>query len=148
MNVSAEVERSGERLHVLVVDDDQALMTGLVGLVADEGFSVEGALSAEEGLERVAARRPDIVLLDLVLPRMSGYQFMEALVTVCGRSRPKVVVLSAAERLDLARTRLGAEAYLAKPADPDRLRAALRRLSLPLRRARERVSCAVSARSV
>lgn len=135
-------------LHVLVVDDDEALVAGLLGLLEAEGFQAEGALTAEAGLERIEVRRPDIVLLDLVLPRMSGYQFMEALVTRCGRSRPKVIVMSAAERLDLARARLGAEGYIAKPADPERLRAALRRVALPLHRARARVSCGTVQRSV
>lgn len=125
-------------LRVLVVDDDELLVGGLLALLEAEGFDAEGALTAEAGLERIAERRPDIVLLDLMLPRMSGYQFMEALVTRCGRSRPKVIVMSAAHRLDLARARLGAEGYIAKPAEPDRLRAALRRVALPLYRARTR----------
>ena len=135
-------------LHVLVVDDDTMLVDGLVALVSGEGSSVAAAYSAEDGLERMAERRPDIILLDLVLPGMSGYQFMEAVVQRYGRARPKVVVLSAAERLDLARARLGAEAYLAKPADPERLRAALSRLSLPLWRARQRTACSAAVWSV
>jgi two-component system response regulator (stage 0 sporulation protein A) len=82
----------------------------------------------------LAERQPDIIILDLVLPRMDGYEFMEALAQRFGRGRPKVIVLSAAERLDLARVRLGADAYIAKPFDVERLRAALSRLAVTLLR--------------
>ena len=58
---------------------------------------------------------------------------MERLVLQVGGGRPKVIVLSGRERLSLAQARLDAEAYLQKPLDPERMRAALQRLVLPAR---------------
>lgn len=120
--------------HVLVVEDDRALREALVAFVRREGYSAQGAGDGEEGLAALDTRQPDVIILDLVLPRMDGYEFMEALAQRFGRGRPKVVVVSAAERLDLARVRLGADAYIAKPFDVERLRAALLRLTVPLQR--------------
>lgn len=127
-------ESGGVVPHVLVVEDDVSLQDGLCALIRSEGFTADGAADGLAALAAMARRRPDIVVLDLVLPRMDGYQFMEALVQRHGRGRPKVVVMSAAERLDLARARMDAEAYIAKPADGERLRAALKRLALGVRR--------------
>jgi DNA-binding response OmpR family regulator len=120
--------------HVLVVEDDRPLREALCTFVSREGYEATGACDGVAALEALTARRPDIIILDLVLPRMDGYQFMEALALRFGRGRPRVLVLSAAERLDLARARLGAEAYIAKPFDIERLRAALLRLARPLQR--------------
>lgn len=124
-------EREGGMGHVLIVEDELPLRRAIAAFVSAEGWTVEEAGDGEEAVAAVARSRPDVVLLDLVLPRMDGYEFMGELARRYGRGRPPVIVLSAAERLDLARARLGAEAYIAKPFDPDRLRAALARLSLP-----------------
>lgn len=124
-----------DRAHVLIVEDDRPLREALCSFTAREGYSSEGAGDGEAALTALERHRPDVIILDLVLPKMDGYQFMEALAVKLGRGRPKVIVLSAAERLDLAQARLGADAYIAKPFDVERLRAALSRLSMPRRRA-------------
>lgn len=100
----------------------------LVAFLAHEGYVAEEAGDGELALRALERQRPDLVLLDLILPKVDGFQVMEALAQRYGRGRPPVIVLSADQRLDLARVRLGAEAYLAKPFDPDRMRAALARL--------------------
>ncbi len=121
---------------MLVVEDDRGLREALVLFVQDEGFLAEAAEDGVEGLFSLEWRPADVIILDLALPRMDGYEFMEALALRFGRGRPKVIVLSGAERLDLARARLGAEAYLSKPFDVERLRAALARLSAARRAVR------------
>lgn len=121
-------------MHVLVIEDDRPLRDALCIFCGREGYSAEGVGDGEAALEALGRRRPDIIILDLVLPKMDGYKFMELLAARQGRGRPKVVVLSAAERLDLARVRLGADAYIAKPFDVERLRAALSRLAMTTQR--------------
>jgi two-component system OmpR family response regulator len=64
--------------YVLVVDDDPAIR-GLVGdALRDEGFSVDLAAHGREALEAMRARRPATVVLDLMMPIMDGFSFMEA----------------------------------------------------------------------
>lgn len=123
-----------ERPHLLVVEDDTILLASLCTFVRREGYSVQGVTNGASALAEVSVRRPDIIVLDLAMPVMDGYEFMERLTSQLGRGRPKVVVLSGSDRLDLAQARLGADAYIAKPFDPDRMRAALHRLAVPSRR--------------
>jgi two-component system response regulator MprA len=120
--------------HVLVVEDDGPLRESLCHFIEREGYSAQGAGDGETGLDAMERHLPDIIVLDLLLGRMDGFAFMERLAERYGRGRPKVIVLSGTERLDLARVRLGAEAYISKPFDVDRLRAALSRLAVTARR--------------
>jgi DNA-binding NarL/FixJ family response regulator len=114
---------SGGRLatgtvEVLVVDDDPTVRTLLrVVLGRDERFSVVGEASdGQLGVEAVRERRPDVVLLDLLMPRMSGYEALPAI----RRDSPgsMVVVLSSLSAVDEAETsrEAGAFAFLEKSA--------------------------------
>ena len=115
---------------VLVVDDEveirRALRTGLGG----HGFEVEAVAGGQEALTAAAARRPDVVLLDLGLPDLDGFQVLTQLRE---RSRAAVIVLSvmADERDKVRALDLGADDYLVKPFGLDellaRIRAVLRR---------------------
>ena len=119
---------SGDR--VLVVDDEPQILRALETTLRGAGYAVETAASAEEALARAAARPPDAVILDLVLPDGSG-------VDVCRElrswSRAPILVLSvvADERDKVAALDAGADDYVTKPFGVDellaRLRAALRR---------------------
>jgi two-component system, OmpR family, KDP operon response regulator KdpE len=110
---------------ILVVDDEveirRALKTGLI----DHGFEVEAAASGEEGLAAAAARRPDVVLLDLGLPGLDGFAVLTLLRE---RSRAAVIVLSvmADERDKVRALDLGADDYLVKPFGLEELLARIR----------------------
>jgi len=69
---------------VLVVDDDADLREMLVRTLAREGWTAATAVDGREGLEKVAARKPDLILLDLMMPRMDGFEFVAEL-----RQRPE-----------------------------------------------------------
>jgi DNA-binding response OmpR family regulator len=58
---------------VLVVEDDPAILTGLVDLLEGEGFAVEQAVTGTAALARHAQAAPDIILLDVMIPEKSGY---------------------------------------------------------------------------
>jgi two-component system, OmpR family, KDP operon response regulator KdpE len=110
---------------VLVIDDEveirRALRTGLT----DHGFEVDVAAAGEEGLAAAAARRPDIVLLDLGLPDLDGFAVLTRLRE---RSRAAVIVLSvmADERDKVRALDLGADDYLVKPFGLEELLARIR----------------------
>jgi two-component system KDP operon response regulator KdpE len=119
---------SGQR--VLVVDDEPQIVRGLRVILRDAGYEVEAATTKQEALDAVAARPPDAVVLDLVLPDGSG-------VDVCAEIRTwsglPILVLSAVgdEREKVRALDVGADDYITKPFGTDellaRLRAALRR---------------------
>jgi two-component system, OmpR family, KDP operon response regulator KdpE len=110
---------------VLVIDDEveirRALRTGLT----DHGFEVEAVASGEEGLTVAAARRPDVVLLDLGLPGLDGFAVLTRLRE---HSRAAVIVLSvmADERDKVRALDLGADDYLVKPFGLEELLARIR----------------------
>jgi CheY-like chemotaxis protein len=63
---------------VLVVDDDRDIRELLVELLASEGYEVASAPDGRRALAEARARRPDVILLDLMMPVMSGWEFREA----------------------------------------------------------------------
>jgi CheY-like chemotaxis protein len=100
---------------ILVVEDDETLRETLTEVLADEGHDVRGAAHGYEALERLDEWSADLIVLDLMMPRMDAFEFREH-----QRHRPdaattKVMVLSAARELESAADRLGADAWLAKP---------------------------------
>jgi CheY-like chemotaxis protein len=129
-------EGDGPRPFVLVVEDEAPVRKALRTFISREGYEVDAAADGVEALEKMSEHRPDIIVLDLRLPRMDGYQLLEALAARYGWGRPKVLVLTGLQQLDLAAIRVGADAYIQKPFDPERMRAALARLALPLRAVR------------
>ena len=63
---------------VLVVDDEPDLRLFIKTVLEDAGFEVALAANGKEALERMTEKKPDVISLDLVMPKMSGYQFLEA----------------------------------------------------------------------
>ena len=102
---------------VLVVEDQLQVRRVLESALTQAGATVLVAEDGEEALEVVRARRPDLILLDLYMPSMNGWQFLEQLPSA-GRQPPPPVVLqtSADDYPSLQRARrLGVAAYVSKP---------------------------------
>ena len=115
---------------ILVVEDDEAIRGLVSEVLRDDGYDVSEASNGIEALEAVSARRPDLIVLDLMMPVMDGWTFVEE----CRRSRRceqvPIVVTSAAH--DLPRTAerlrsLGVRTCLSKPFDVDGLLALVER---------------------
>jgi two-component system, OmpR family, KDP operon response regulator KdpE len=115
---------------VLVVDDEPQIVRGLKIILRNAGYAVEAAETKEQALAALAARPPDAVVLDLVLPDGRGVEVCEQ---VRRWSRLPIVVLSAVgdEREKVRALDAGADDYITKPFGTDellaRLRAVLRR---------------------
>jgi CheY-like chemotaxis protein len=101
--------------HILVVDDDVPIRTALVTFLEDEGYSVESATNGAEALQRIARQRPTLVLLDMRMPVMDGWEFAAAL-RASGIDVPLVVMTAARDARRWAEE-IGATAYVAKPFD-------------------------------
>ena len=114
---------------VLVVDDDRGFRALARDLLERAGFAVVEAANADEALAAAEELQPDLVLLDVRLPRVSGYEVYRELRDRCGDGLP--IMFVSGERTEAYdRTvglLLGAEDYLVKPFDPDELVARVRR---------------------
>ncbi len=64
---------------VLIIDDDEVFVKTLTDSLSKEKYTVIHAQEGEEGLEKIEKEKPDIVILDLIMPKMGGLQFLEAL---------------------------------------------------------------------
>jgi CheY-like chemotaxis protein len=102
---------------VLVVDDDPHLLNLLDLRLAEQGFNVMLAPSAQEALKRVSEEQPDIVIADIMMPGMDGYQLCERIRANEKLQNTPFIFLSAlADTQDKVRgLRLGADDYLTKP---------------------------------
>ena len=114
---------------ILIVDDD-AVFRELVGtLLGRIGHLTNEAASGEDALEKALAQRPSLVLLDVDVPGVSGYEVCRELRDAYGATLPIVFVSGTRiDRLDVVGGLLvGADDYLVKPIDPDELLARVRR---------------------
>ena len=84
----------GEK-RILVVDDDDAIRTLLLTILRRRGLSVDTARHGAEALERLETCRYSVMLLDLMMPRVSGWQVLEEIAKYDPKLRPIVVVLTA-----------------------------------------------------
>lgn len=132
------------RPYILVVEDDKELSDLVVGRLESSGYDVQTAYTGRDALARVAERKPDLVLLDVMLPELDGLE-------VCRRLRADhpllyIIMLTArSDELDrVVGLEVGADDYVTKPFSLQeviaRVRAALRRLRLTEEQAQTSVS--------
>jgi DNA-binding response OmpR family regulator len=118
---------------ILIVEDDPAILLGLEDLLAGEGYSVDCARDGRKALEQYGKHKPDLVLLDVMIPELSGYE-------VCRQIRksdaltPILMLTAKGQEPDkVAGLELGADDYVVKPFGVSellaRIRALLRRSS-------------------
>jgi DNA-binding response OmpR family regulator len=102
---------------VLIVDDEPNIVMSLEFLMKKAGFEVSVATDGEEALAQVANLSPDLVLLDVMMPKKSGYEVCEALRADPARAGMKIIMLTAKGReTEVAKgMALGADAYVTKP---------------------------------
>jgi CheY-like chemotaxis protein len=111
---------------ILLIEDNHSLREEIINVLELEGFTVVTAENGRVGLERIQADRPDLVLCDLMMPEMDGYETLKAI-----RGNPETatlpVILLTARDDDQCQTRcaeLGADGYVTKPFKiPELLRA-------------------------
>ena len=105
---------------VLVVDDDEDVRDTMEMILADEGFPVTTARNGLEALEIVDTDYPSLILLDMRMPVMDGWEFAHAYQARPGPHAPIVVVTAAADARERAK-QIHAVDFLAKPFDFDDL---------------------------
>jgi two-component system alkaline phosphatase synthesis response regulator PhoP len=102
---------------ILIVDDEPSITIPLKFLMEQNRFQVYVAHTGEDALAAVERFEPDLVLLDIMLPTVDGFQVCQRLKSNPNRKKIKVIFLSAMTRdIDLAKgNTLGADAYITKP---------------------------------
>jgi DNA-binding response OmpR family regulator len=107
------------KLTVLAVDDDQAILDLVSTILRIAGVEVATAVDGEAGLALAQVTRPDVVLLDIMMPRMDGYDMCRAL--KASDDPPKVVMITAktSSEDELSALAAGADDYIRKPFRPE-----------------------------
>jgi two-component system, chemotaxis family, chemotaxis protein CheY len=109
---------------VLVVDDDPDILDALSEILEAEGYEVQRARNGREALQRLEQGHPNLILLDLMMPVMDGWEFARSLDP---RARPPIVVLSADRNVSIKAREIGALGWLAKPFELSELLSVVRR---------------------
>lgn len=119
-------EASGKKKRVLVIDDEVELCSLLEAALTDEGYAVLSCCDPEEGLRTARKERPDLVLLDLKMPKMDGIQVLQEMKKHDETIR--VIIITGFTNISQARDaiRLGADDYITKPFDLSYIKAAVR----------------------
>jgi DNA-binding response OmpR family regulator len=114
------VERSAKT--ILICEDDQHLRQ-LIRVVIGEGFQFVEAHDGDEAVELALALRPQLIILDLMLPKRSGSEVLAAIRPELSPDETHVIVVSAWPDADAAALEAGADGFLPKPFEPDELEA-------------------------
>ena len=108
---------------ILIADDDPDIRQLVIYALADEGHEVSVAKNGQEAIDHVAESPPDLLLLDIMMPELDGYDVLRTLDERKIRGATKIMVLTAkgSERDWKLGYDLGADRYMTKPFDPDEL---------------------------
>lgn len=114
---------------ILLVEDSPTEMKLMQQALQGKGYNLVVACDGEEALQKVAQQKPDLILLDIILPKKNGFQVCRQLKTSPDTQQTKIVLISSKSQ-DTDRfwgLKQGADEYLTKPVSPEELRAAVGR---------------------
>ncbi len=108
---------------ILVVDDDELVLAALVELFSPKGWEVITAPGGPQALEKFEKNRFDLLIIDIIMPGMDGYQLCQKLRTMEGYTEIPIIMLTAKsiEEDQKRGLKAGADLFLPKPISPQRL---------------------------
>jgi len=106
---------------VLVVEDDESIRTVIADVLEERGYRVTGAGNGAEAIEVLKEVQPDLMVLDLLMPVMHGWDFMETYSKQTGGRAIPIVVVSVNPALPRSFNRFGVQSVISKPFDVDDL---------------------------
>jgi len=118
---AAKVETNAKR--ILVVDDESDLVVMISTALKHQGYEVITANDGQEGLEKAKTEKPDLIVLDLMLPRINGYKVCGLLKKDTRYAKIPIILLTAkasTEDMELGK-KVGADAYITKPYERETL---------------------------
>lgn len=130
---------------ILIAEDDTNIRNGLFALLQGEGYDVCVARDGEEALKRYSERKPDLVILDIMMPKKSGYDVCRS-IRAKDEKIPLIMLTAKGEEIDkVLGLGLGADDYMTKPFSTRelvaRVAAVLRRSARPVERPAEEKEC-------
>ena len=106
---------------ILVIDDDPTFLKMVQPFLTSHGYFVATAVDGEQGIEQLKAQKPDLIVLDVQMPKMNGYTFIFELKKICGPKIIPIIVLTAKEGMAEIFKVEGVKEYMTKPFKPDAL---------------------------
>ncbi len=108
---------------IVVIDDDSDLLRLVRIKLTKEGFNVLTAVDGEEGINTVIEEKPDVMIVDIMMPKKDGYQVLTEVKSKMGKKTPIAIMLTAkAETSDIIKgLETGADDYITKPFSPREL---------------------------
>ena len=124
------MEQEIQGVKVLVIDDSKTIRRSAENLLAKEGFEVITAIDGFDALAKIADARPEIIFVDIMMPRLDGYQTCALIKNNSEFKATSVVMLSSKDGLfDRAKGRIvGSDQYITKPFSKDELLGTIRTL--------------------
>ena len=100
---------------ILIIEDDRALQSALVEMLSQEGYETISAYDGQEGMEKAEAENPDLILLDLILPKKDGFEVLAEIKNSPSKNIP-VLILTNLEEIDNVQKALdlGAKTFMVK----------------------------------
>lgn len=113
--------------HILIIDDSPTEIQKLSSILIPKGYKVSIAESGEDGLAEAKSLKPDLILMDVVLPGLNGFQATRSLSKAAGTQNIPIIIISTKDQETdkLWGIRQGAKAYLVKPVSEAALLAAV-----------------------
>lgn len=105
-----------EKRKILVVEDDRSLQSVIVEMLSQEGYETISAFDGEEGLAKLSQEKPDLVLLDIILPKKDGFEFLSQMKNNPETKEVPVLILTNLEEVDKVQKAvdLGATTFMIK----------------------------------
>ena len=106
---------------ILLIDDDKGIVEVIKNVLEGQNYIIVTAFDGKDGLKKVQSEDPDLIVLDIRMPSMNGYEFMRTLRAErrdSDRPMVPVIVLTAKEKMEEIFKLEGAKEYLVKPVDP------------------------------
>lgn len=118
---------------ILVVEDDRNLSELIKMRLEENGFEVVTAYDGLEAISQVRKHKPDLIVLDLMLPRLDGYQVCTIIKNYEAFSKIPIIILTARSSIEAKEIalKIGADAFMVKPFDGQKLVATIKNLLVP-----------------
>ena len=108
-------EDQQEKKKVLVAEDDRFLSRAITDKLSKEGFEVLNAFDGEEAIKLAVSKKPDIILLDIIMPKKGGFEVLEGIKIKGGTKAPVIILSNLGQESDIIRGKeLGAVDYMVK----------------------------------
>lgn len=114
--------------HILIIDDEAGFVEFVSALLLSRGYRVSSASNGQEGLKRLKSGDPDLLILDMTMPKMGGVEFYTRICSQYGRTRFPVIVLTALDGLNAFFQAALVDSFMTKPFQIGRLMAEVDRL--------------------